>query len=367
MKESDPSMWAMKPHTKAKHQMLDTYLKGWYPRLAKFNGRILYFDGFAGRGRYEDGSVGSPLIALRLLLEHSYLPNMSHRDFIFMFVEADPKNAESLRNELTAFETEIGGYPAHIKVHVLETTFTDSARNIAAQLRAEKKRLAPTFALIDPFGYSGLPMDVIAELFEAQSSEVFVNFMVGHVMRFIEREGQEEAIGGLFGMDAGEVMSGYRPQDEKRVEYLRDVYVRQLEKVAKFEYVRSFAMKNGSGNVSYYLVHGTRHREGVKLMKSAMWKVDPGNGAVFADRLAGEEVLFQPSPDLYPLEVELRQHFAGKRVLMDAIEWHTILSTPYRETHVRGVLTPLEKQGVIRVERSGPSGFPSDRTFVTFS
>jgi len=74
---------------------------------------------------------------------------------------------------------EIGGYPAHIKVHVLETTFTDSARNIVTQLRAEKKKLAPTFALIDPFGYSGLPMDAIADLFEAQRSEVFVNFMVG--------------------------------------------------------------------------------------------------------------------------------------------------------------------------------------------
>ncbi|CAN5272873.1 hypothetical protein BH11ACT5_BH11ACT5_18480 [soil metagenome] len=359
-------MWAMKPHTKAKHQMLDTYLKGWYPRLAKFNGRVLYFDGFAGRGKYEDGSIGSPLIALQLLLQHTYLPNMAHRDFVFIFVEAVPENAESLRNELASFEAEIGGYPSYVKVHVVETTFEDSARSLAAQLRSEKKQLAPTFALIDPFGYSGLPMDVIAELFEAQRSEVFVNFMVGHVMRFIERDGQEEAISGLFGMDSKDVMSGYKPGDDKRVEYLRDVYCQQLKAKAGFEYVRSFAMKNSSGNVSYYLVHGTRHREGVKLMKAAMWKVDPGNGAMFSDRLAGEDVLFEPTPNLYPLEAELLKKFSGTRVLVESIEWHTILETPYRETHVRPVLTPLEKRGVIKVERPGRSGFPADRTHVTF-
>jgi hypothetical protein len=36
------------------------------------------------------------------------------------------------------------------------------------------------------------------------------------------------------------------------------------------------------------------------------------------------------------------------------IEWHTILHTPYRKTHVRPVLKPLEQEKMITVNR--PAG-----------
>lgn len=62
--DSDPSMWSYPPHTKAKHDLLAAYLGGWYPILSKWNGRLLFLDGFAGRGRYTDGSEGSPLASV---------------------------------------------------------------------------------------------------------------------------------------------------------------------------------------------------------------------------------------------------------------------------------------------------------------
>ena len=37
-------------------------MDGWFPILGTYNERILVLDGFAGRGRYSDGSPGSPLI-----------------------------------------------------------------------------------------------------------------------------------------------------------------------------------------------------------------------------------------------------------------------------------------------------------------
>ena len=64
-----------------------------------------------------------------------------------------------------------------------------------------------------------------------------------------------------------------------------------------FDYVQSFAMINNTGNIGYYLFHGTRHWKGVKLMKDAMWKIDPGGGFTFSDRMAGQDVFFTPEPD----------------------------------------------------------------------
>ena len=46
---------------------------GWFPILGSWSGRVLYIDCHAGRGRHDAGQEGSPILALRVLLEHSHL------------------------------------------------------------------------------------------------------------------------------------------------------------------------------------------------------------------------------------------------------------------------------------------------------
>ncbi|MGL5826279.1 MAG: three-Cys-motif partner protein TcmP, partial [Nocardioides sp.] len=82
-KDSDPKKWDYPPHTQAKHAILANYLGAWYPILSSTRGRILYLDGFAGRGRYQGGEPGSPIIALDRLLGHSAWDRMKHREFVF--------------------------------------------------------------------------------------------------------------------------------------------------------------------------------------------------------------------------------------------------------------------------------------------
>lgn len=354
-RDADPSRWGCPPHTKAKLELLGRYLDGWYPILSRWNGRVLFLDGFAGRGRYNDGTEGSPLVALGHLLDHRSFPQMRHREFIFFFVEANSDNAASLRTEIDVFKATREPWPSTVKYYIVNDKFDATATTMLQRLREQKQNLAPTFAFIDPFGYSGLPMDLLAELLSYPQSEVLVNFMVGHVQRFIERDGQEKAMRSLFGIDVREVLDGYSGQAD-RVEYLRTVYERQLKERADFESVQSFAMFNDTGNIGYYLFHGTRHRKGVELMKDAMWKLDPGGGFKFSDRMAGVDVLFTLDPDLRPLRADLLDRFAGSSgVTVADIEWHALLYTPYRKTHVRPVLRQLEQERLINVNRpNGP-------------
>ena len=358
--DADPSKWACPPHTRAKHDMLARYLDGWYPIMSSWNGRIVFLDGFAGRGRYTDGSEGSPIIALKRLINHRSFSQLSHREFVFFFIEANPDNAASLQKEINALKESSASWPPNIKEFVINAKFDQTAAQMLTQLREQKKNMAPTFAFIDPFGYSGLPMDLLADLLAYPRSELFVNFMVGHVQRFIQRDGQERAMSSLFGTDLHHVLSGYDGQAD-RVQHLHDVYVRQLTERVGFKYVRSFGMINSTGNIGYYLFHGTRHPKGVKLMKDAMWKIDPVGDYMFSDRLAGQDVLFTPEPNLALLRDNLLRFYAGYGgISVDDIERHDVLETPFRETHVRPVLKRLEADKIIRVNRP-----PGKRQFAT--
>jgi hypothetical protein len=54
-------------------------------------------------------------------------------------------------------------------------------------------------------------------------------------------------------------------------------------------------------------------------------------------------------------------------VRIDDVEWFALLETPYRETHVRSALIPLENQGKITAHRPGPRGFPKGKTTIDFA
>src|SRR5262245_58702283 len=83
MADTLPTIWDADPHTPAKHVILRRNLHAWFPILARQasvnarrlgvapNREILFIDGFAGPGRYTDGSPGSPVIALQSARDHT--------------------------------------------------------------------------------------------------------------------------------------------------------------------------------------------------------------------------------------------------------------------------------------------------------
>jgi len=72
LKDSSPEKWVYREHTRVKHELLRKYLYAWVIKLGKFHRKVIFFNGFAGRGEYTDDktgevlTVGSPIIALRL-------------------------------------------------------------------------------------------------------------------------------------------------------------------------------------------------------------------------------------------------------------------------------------------------------------
>lgn len=355
-------VWRLEPHTLAKHEILRRYLGAWFPIMSKWNRRLIFFDGFAGPGIYQAGEIGSPLIALKVLIEHQLFPSFSRgTEYLFLFCESDKERFASLQRQLDSYQETLGSrWPGNVKIQPTSDPFDETASGILDYLESKGSRLAPTFAFIDPFGVSGLPMTLLARLVKSPKCELFINMIMNTAKRFATAGLIDRSLEELYDTDRFLDAEGLTGRD--RIVCLHDLYAEQLHNVAGMKYVQSFEMVNRNGHTSYFLFYATRAIEGLRAMKDAMWQADPGGGYRFADRLAGQDVLFiEESLDVRPLRRDLLTHFTGMEVDVSVLENYVLADTPYRETHLRRpVLMPLEKEDAITVIRQpGRRQFPA--------
>lgn len=361
------AVWRVDPHTLAKHEILRRYVDAWFPIMSKWNPRLIFFDGFAGPGIYQSGEPGSPLIVLRRLIEHSAFARFSiGTEYVFLFCEPDRERLASLEQHLEDYKQSLGGqWPASIKVMTRGQPFDATAGEILEDLERAGSRLAPTFAFVDPFGISGLPMNLLARLTASPKCELFVNMIMNTAKRFASSGQIDTSLADLYGTSLFTQAEGLTGRP--RIEFLHDLYAQQLKGQCGFSYIQSFEMVNKHGHTSYYLFYATRNLAGLSSMKAAMWKADPGGGYRFSDQLAGQDVLFiEDELDPMPLRSQLLQVFHGCTISVEALEHYVLVNTPYRETHLRKhALAPLEKEGVIGVARPGQRQYPKG-TLISF-
>ncbi|MFA5786481.1 MAG: three-Cys-motif partner protein TcmP [Actinomycetota bacterium] len=339
--------WRAEPHTIAKHRILRAYLDAWIPIMGsaatrRGGGRLVFVDGFAGPGSYEGGEPGSPVVALRSYLDHPHRDAMNV-EYVCLFIDAD---ARCIANLETVVLPSLGSLPTNVHTQCRVGSFDENMRGLLDGIVREGKHLAPTFAFVDPFGFSDTPMSLIARLLDQPRSEVMITFMVEPVNRFLEHPDSKIAAryDDLFG-DAGWRDLTNQP---KRINALSEFYGRQLLRHgAKF--VCSFRMLDAGGRPIYDLWFATKHLEGLKKMKRAMWKVDPVSGTRFSDRIAQNETLFGPEPDTVGPANRLCAALAGRTVqILDVEEW-VLTQTGLHDGHIRrGLLMPLEDSGKIK-------------------
>lgn len=73
-----------------KHGVLRRYLPVFATKTGTYarDGRVVYFDGYAGQGRYDDDSEGSPVIAARLAEQLSQMGSPRRLDLFLVEREA---------------------------------------------------------------------------------------------------------------------------------------------------------------------------------------------------------------------------------------------------------------------------------------
>jgi three-Cys-motif partner protein len=340
------TIWPLEPHTRAKHEILKRYLQAWMVILSQ--GRfpaILYIDGFAGPGEYAGGEAGSPIIALDTALGFKTpLTAKVH----FLFVEERNDRAAHLRLQV-ALRTLPPNFSAVVEGGVtFEAAFTRLYPNFV-----RNGRLIPTFAFIDPFGWTGAPFSLVKQILAHRSCEVFVNFMYEEINRFIGHPDQVPNFNSFFGTEEWKrCVNASDPRARNRC--LHDLYLRQLHTQAA--YVRSFEMSNERDVTDYYLFYATNELLGLKKMKEAMWKADESGEFRFSDATDPNQlVLFENAPHLRTLQARIVAEFSGKEVSVGDIEKFVVVETAFRETHYKSILKALEKEaGLLKVIKAAP-------------
>ena len=157
--------------SKYKDFILNYYLEPYIPKVNTLKKPILIIDCFAGRGRFDDGQPGSPLIiapTIRRWREKG-VPIRG------LFIEADPANyprlVESLEGYADLGETRFGTFEEHLpKI-------------------AEQARQNTVFLYVDPYNVRSLTFEGMKAVYDqirmsSSSVEVLLNFNAATFMRW---------------------------------------------------------------------------------------------------------------------------------------------------------------------------------------
>ena len=350
--DSSPDKWVYKLHTRVKHEILENYLLKWIPSLGKYNalssgtrGRVCYFDGFAGRGEYEDGSPGSPLIAIRVadrLIEQKVIDEVT-----CVFTERDEENFANLQNVIKREKT---NYP---RVNVLEPikgSFADVVSNIMEKVGA---RLAPSFFFIDPFGFKGVPFGLVKDILSIPRTEIFLTFMYRDINRFLALTNLQSVFDELFGTSEWKQIVKNSASERERENSLRELYVNQLKQEAKARFTWAYRVcEDQKTQTLYYLIHATNHFKGLKYMKEVMYK-QSGKGLfcfLGADDITSKAQMRLFDEDIDSLKKFLLHSFSGRTITYDQILEESYMDTPLIDTHYRQALQELRKGKKINVK-----------------
>ena len=319
-----PTIWDIEPHTRAKHQILEEYLKAWFPILSKRSSRIVYLDGFAGPGVYSKGEEGSPIISIRIAHEHFLRDKLG--EIIFLFIEKDEKRANKLSEVLKETFPDL---PMKFRYEVVKSEFaTELEKNLDALEKGAKP--PPIFAFIDPFGFSGFPMSLISRLLGYDKCEVLITFMEGFANRFTELH--QNVIDDLFGTYKWREINKIDDPDGRR-NFILQLYQNQLIQAANAKFVKTFEMIGKKNQLIYHLVFATRHLRGLEVMKEAMFKVDRRVTYRFSDRTDPKQtfILDYGNEENWVSEASklVYTEFRGQRVSVEEIHEFVIVDTPY--------------------------------------
>jgi three-Cys-motif partner protein len=251
--------------TKIKHLVLEKYLERFAHIVGKWSEGILYIDGFSGPWNtasddYQDSSFAIALRRLRAARETVRKVHKKDLRIECVFLEKDARAYEKLKK----FSLQ----QSDVKISPLNLPFEEAIPELVRLVQARKHNHFP-FILIDPKGWKGFSMDTIAPLIRIRPCEVLVNFMTGHIQRFIEDEriGVKASFRRLFGNDAYEAQIEGK-EGQEREDAIVSAYADRLSAVGEYPYVSTALVLNPTKDrTHYHLVYATREIKGIEVFK----------------------------------------------------------------------------------------------------
>lgn len=307
--------YADREQSQIKHIILKSYLGAFAHKILSWADGLVYVDAFAGPWQtvdnesFEDSSFGIALAQLRTTRDfwrgRGKAPGLQ-----CIFLEKDPTAFQ----QLEAFCNK----QSDITIRPINQPFEEAVSEIVQIVRSKGTRWFP-FVLVDPKGWKGFSLSRIFMLIRIHPCEVLVNFMTGHIQRFIRADNLsiQEGFRQLYdSAEYSERLADLSGQD--REDAMVFSYAERLAEVGDYTFVSTALVQNPvKDRTHYHLVYATRNLVGVKVFKDAerkALKLAPVLRARAKERRhhvrTGQASLFAPEelPDTAHL-LKLQAHF----------------------------------------------------------
>lgn len=376
--------------SEVKDELLGCYLVPYFSKLLATHKPILYVDCFAGKGKFDDGNDGSPLIALKAITECNQHTRFSGKISPY-FIELN--HAFDLRANTAQFDN----------VNVIDGSFEDNIINIL-----RKHPDWTVFLYIDPYGIKALN----AEFFDSigknfKRAELLINLnsfgFIREACRALGvefREQEKEILG-----DLEEYETSVMQKSDKSISDLdtiaggdfwktiiinyqqKNIGCYEAEKIfsamyrqrlsQQYCYVLDMPIRLKEGNLpKYRMIHATDHPDGCILMADNIAK---RVGRLFVEiQNVGQNSLFEQSAENELIDDSALADHLTKYicVINKFIRLNEFLAGFYVEYGVLcskskliKILKSKEKEGIIEVSRQPkmttkgkPSAFWTENT-----
>ncbi len=258
-----------RPWSRLKDRILAAYLPAYLTKVAKRNRRIVLVDAFAGAGKFDDGTAGSPLIICNAA--EKYAKGKYHA----VFMNTDEASHAHLTHLLQTW-IQAGTAVA------LHGSATAQLADVGAQLGSDT-----AFIYLDPFGIKGCEFSTIAPLLKRDSrhsTEILISLDASIIHRLAARRAVNEGRGGeprikTFHNTLTDVLGGddwrasmldpHATADEQIMGVMR-AYQRRIEALG-MTYTGSCPIRQGAGGkILRTVTFCSRHPHALELMNENM-------------------------------------------------------------------------------------------------
>ena len=323
MGASDNELYYEREQTQIKHVILEKYLERFALIVGSFAKEIIYIDAFSGpwnsvSNDLRDSSFAIALKQLRSARDSLETQTGRRLGITCVFLEIDANAFQQLEK----FANEQND----VKIVALNQSFESAIPNLNRLIDGRPSDHFP-FILIDPKGWSGFSMDAIASLIKHRPCELLVNFMTGHIKRFVQddREAIKATFRRLFGDDSFERKIDGKSGQE-REDAIVSAYAERLASVGSYDYTcTTFVLQPLRDRTHFHLIYATRNVKGVQVFKDAERKALAISEAIRSDAKRRERISSTGQLELFSGETlpetryqdELQEHY--ERIVLDEL------------------------------------------------
>ena len=230
-------------------------------RVKKRGGnKIAYVDLFAGRGRYADGRMSTPLRILEAAIREESVREM----LVTLFNDSDQENVAALEKEIDQLPGI--GLLKHRPI-VRNREINDNPADV---LKGTAD--VPALYFLDPWGYKGLSLNLINAALKNWGCDCIFFFNYNRINAALSNPELAENMNVFFGKERADRLRGELRGKQPAVR--QELIIAELKRALKElggEYSLEYCFKDDSGHkTSHFLIFTTKHPLGHKIMKEIM-------------------------------------------------------------------------------------------------